>query len=169
MSLIANITLSKLNASSENHCYQNPQDIRTMILNYWIGNISSFKKPYKETLNFIRQNTGIIARIKKCFGCQIPDLEPHLNYVSAMKELIDLYETRQRWLMSEEFINNITGTCPICLEPMLGQPMVIPDCLHPICSDCFIELCSGHNTYQCPMRCHLIKYIYPLTIHWTKL
>jgi len=165
MSFITNITLPQLNSSAEKHCYQNPHDIRKMIMNYWLGNISSFKKPYKETLYFISQNSGIVARIKRWFGWMPPDLEPHIKYVQAMKELIDLYETRKRFLFSEEFINNITGTCPICIEPMQCQPIVIPDCLHPVCTGCFVNLFRGYGTYQCPMRCHIIKFIYPLIIY----
>ena len=172
MSFVANLTLPKINASAEQHGYQNPRDIRTMIINYWISDINTYKQGYKKSLKIINNNTGLRGVIKKiASACHlpccsyIPDVSNHQNYISAVKELIDLFEERQRWLLSDEFINNITGSCPICLEPMLGQPIVVPDCLHPVCSGCFVELCRGYATYQCPMRCHIIKYVYPLTIH----
>lgn len=172
MSFVANLTLPKINASAEQHGYQNPRDIRTMIINYWISDINTYKQGYKKSCKIIKNNTGLRGVIKKiASACHLSccsykhDLENHRNYISAVKELIDLFEERQRWLLSDEFINNMTGSCPICLEPMLGQPIVVPDCLHPVCSGCFVELCRGYATYQCPMRCHIIKYVYPLTIH----
>jgi hypothetical protein len=175
MSFVAHLTLPKINASAEQHCYQNPADIRTMILNYWLADINTYKKGYQNSKRILSNNTGIKKWLKNIIRfCHLPffryrhDLESHKNYITAVSELIDLFEARQKWLLSDEFINNITGSCPICLESMLGQPIIIPDCLHPVCSGCFVELCRGYATYQCPMRCHIIKYVYPITIHCSR-
>ncbi len=168
MSQLFNLTLPKLNATAEQHNYQNPLHIRTWILQYWMTDIDGYRHGYKEAMKYISNNTGIWARLKSCCGWQPPDLTSFRNYTNTVSELIDLFERRQQWLMSNEFLTNITGDCPICQEPMLGQPMVLPDCLHPVCTGCFINLCRGFTTYQCPMRCHVIKYIYPLTIHMAK-
>ena len=169
MSLVASLTLPKINASAEQHRYQNPLDIRTMIMNYWMGDLEKYKQGYAKANKYIQENTGICARIKSWFGWKAPDMAAVINYRDAMNELINLYETRQRYLMDCEFITNITGDCPICLEPMLGQPMVLSDCMHPVCSGCFTNLCRGYATYQCPMRCHVIKYVYPLVICSVKI
>ena len=168
MSLAAHMTLPKINASAEQHCYRNTLDIRTMIMNYWMADLEKYKKGYAKANKYILENTGGWARFKSCFGWKAPDLSAVINYRDAMSELINLYETRQRCLMDGEFNANLIGDCPICLEPMLGQPIVLPDCLHPVCTGCFINLCRGYATYQCPMRCHVIKYVYPLTIHMVR-
>jgi len=164
MALVASLTLPKLNTSAEQHRYRDPLDIRTMIMNYWMGDQEKYKKGYKKANKYIQENTGVCARIKSCFGLEAPDMSAVINYRNTMCELITLYETRHRCLMDGEFVKTITGTCPICLEPMLGQPIVLPDCLHPVCTGCFTNLCRGYATYQCPMRCHVIKYVYPLVI-----
>jgi hypothetical protein len=168
MSLAANMTLAKINASAEQRCYQNTVDIRTMIMNYWMGDLVKYKQCYKKAEKYINENTGLWARIKTCFGWHSPELAEVINYRDTMCELMNLYETRQRCLMSEDFLKNLISDCPICLEPMLGQAIVLPDCLHPLCSGCFVNICRGYATYQCPMRCHVIKYVYPLTIHMSK-
>jgi hypothetical protein len=168
MSQLINITLPKINATAEQHNYQDPLHIRTMILKYWMTDIDTYRRGYKECIKYISDNTGGWAKIKSCFGWQQPDLTSFRNYTAAVAELINLFETRQKCLMSDEFPTNLIGDCPICLEPMLGQPMVLPDCLHPVCTGCFINLCRGFTTYQCPMRCHIIKYVYPLTIHMAR-
>jgi len=165
MSQLINITLPKLNATAAQHIYFDPLYIRSKILQYWLTDIDIYKRGYEDCIKHIAKNTGIWAKIKTCFGWVSPDLSPFYNYNTAVSELISLYEARQKWLMSDEFPKNICGDCPICLEPMLGQPIVLPDCLHPVCSGCFIILCSGYASYQCPMRCHIIKYVYPMTIH----
>lgn len=168
MSQLTNLTLPKLNATAEQHNYYNPLDIRATILQYWMKDIESYRKGYKECMQHIADNTGLWARTKACFGWQPPDLSAFYNYTAAVSKLITMFEERQKWLMSDEFPKNLIGDCPICLEPMLGQPMVLPDCLHPVCSGCFINLCRGYASYQCPIRCHVIKYVYPLTIYMNK-
>lgn len=158
------LILPRINASARDHNYNNPLQVRQNILQHWIKDIDKYKKEHDICIKYINANSSLWAKTKACFSRQTLNLLPYYEYVRAISQLINLFNERYKRLMDDNFINDLVSDCPICLESMLEHPMVLPDCLHPVCLDCFIKLCGTTNSYQCPMRCNIIKYIYPFII-----
>lgn len=83
------------------------------------------------------------------------------EYDAKLKELYRL----KNYVASPEFRESILGSCPICFDDFYDNldTIIVPDCLHPVCHDCFQEILSKKTwtpndqelnfMYKCPMCC----------------
>lgn len=157
-----NITLTRLIATAEQHTYTDINKLRGLIARSLLSDLESYTKIYNECRRLIKNNTGWERRIKKFLCLEILDISRIYTYHLIVRDLVTMYQDRQSVLMSDEFIKTICDKCPLCHESLVGQPIIIPDCLHAVCVGCFIRSCRGYANYQCPRTCHIIKQIYPV-------
>lgn len=162
--LLNSLSIEQLYRTANYYSYYNPDLIRNVILEFWVDDIMEYEKQIKYYDKKIKSSFGIWNKLKSCFGLGIDVYKYYDDDKKCAEEEIKKYKSKLSFLMSNEFINNLTGNCSICLETMNNREIVIPDCLHPICVECFILLCKNEDEYKCPIRCNNIKYIYPVII-----
>ena len=104
--------------------------------NFILNNCSmdKFKKDLKIKINNYKNNNGIYINSA--------NLNNHYELVRTIDKHKKNYSNIEYFKNMEKNINNIDSTektCPICLEKIKKNKMLITDCCHIFCIDCFFS------------------------------